>query len=352
LVSALDPSEIRSVLAVSCGREAAFRTEDVARWQAQGRSVHEVPMGRGIVLTRDLASLVALVRVIRRERPDVIHAHSSKAGFLARLAGAWCRVPVVYTPHVFPFLMRCGERARRCYWLLERSVRGLTTAVIAVSREEADEAARLGYAADRVFQIPNGVAPCANDGVVVRERVPLRIGLFGRLSPQKGVDVLLAAIPEIVAHVPHVHISLFGEGDLRDALRAQAEALQIGPWVTFEGLCAQGRVLERMREMDVIVVPSRWEGCPYVVLDAWQAGVPVVASSVGGVSDLIRSGENGVLVPPDDPEALCAAVLRLLREPLRRKQLAEAGRHAAERHTLNAMAAAVAGVYRFAAGLK
>ena len=346
LVSALDDQSFRAVLAVSCGREAAFRAYDLPEYAMRGVPVHEVPMLRGIAPVADALSLLRLVRVIRRVRPDVIHAHSSKAGFLARVAGACCRVPVVYTPHVFSFLMACGARKRSLYRLLERSMRAATAALIAVSEEEIREALRLGYAGDRVFLIRNGVAACEAGAVTVREKGALRVGFFGRLSLQKGPDILIEAASYVAAHLPHVTFYLTGDGEMRESLRAQVEGLQIEAHVTFQSACPQEETVARMREADVVVLPSRWEGCPYVVLEAFQAGVPVVAASVGGVPELIKDGVNGVLVAPENAEALCDAVLGLLRDPNKRRHLAEAGRVTAASHTLSAMAAAVGAVYR------
>ena len=346
LVSALDAQSFRSVLAVSCGRETAFSACDLPAYEARGVPVHEVPMRRGIAPVADALSLMRLVRVIRRVRPDVIHAHSSKAGFLARVAGACCRVPVVYTPHVFPFLMVCGARRRSLYRLLERCVRDATAAVIAVSEEEAREALCLGYAGDRVFLIRNGMASCEAGAVTVRETGMLRVGFFGRLARQKGPDVLIEAASYVVAHLPHVTFCLTGDGEMKEELHAQVEGLQIEAHVTFHGACPQEETVARMREADVVALPSRWEGCPYVVLEAFQAGVPVVAASVGGVPELIKEGVNGVLVEADNAEALCDGLLGLLRDPDKRRRLAEAGRVTVASHTLAGMATAVGAVYQ------
>ena len=350
LVAALDPREFRVALAVSLGREAAFGRDDVPAFEARGAAVHELPMRRGISPAADAQSLVRLVRVIRGARPDVIHAHSSKAGFLARVAGALCRVPVVYTPHVFPFLMECGQDVRCLYWILERSVRWATAALIAVSEEEVREARRLGYAKERVFLVRNGVAPEGAAPAAVREAGTLRVGFFGRLTRQKGPDLLLEAVPDIVAHLPHVRFAFYGDGEQAEPLRRRAAELQLEGVVSFRGLCPQGEAQARMRETDVVVLPSRWEGCPYVALEAFAAGVPLVAAAVGGVPDLVQSGVNGVLVPPDDSEALCDALLGLLREPQRRARLVEHGRETARAFTVDGMAAAVAEIYRRVAG--
>ncbi len=345
LVGALDPAEFQVKLSVSCERDPDFR-DDLAGYAARGLPVAEVAMQRGLAPVADLLSLIRLVHCVRRFRPDVIHAHSAKAGFLSRLAGIACRVPVVYTPHVFPFLMGCGEKRRQLYRFLERCVRDATAALIAVSEEEKREALSLGYACERVHLIPNGVAACADREVAVRESGVLQVGFFGRLTRQKGPDVLIDAAADVVSHLPQTRFVFFGKGEMEEALRAQVEEQQLAAHVDFKGAYAQGEATAHMRRMDVLAMPSRWEGSPYVLLEALQAGVPVVASSVGGVSDLIRNGVNGICVAAGDHEALCDGLLGVLRDPLMRRQLAEQGRATVAAHTLKAMAEAVSQVYR------
>ena len=345
LAGALDPETFRVRLAVSFERGSAFR-EDLAGYAARGVPVHEVPMRRGIAPFADLLSLTRLTCLVRRTRPDVIHAHSAKAGFLARLAGLWCRVPVVYTPHVFPFMMECGRLPSCFYRLLERSVRGMTAALIAVSEEEVREALRLGYAGERVTLIRNGVASVELGAVTARAAGELKVAFFGRLTRQKGPDILIDAAADVVSHVPQVMFLIYGDGEWSEKARAQVAALQRATHVRFKGEYSQDEAVTRMREADVVVVPSRWEGCPYVVLEAFQAGVPVVAAAVGGVPELIRDGVNGVLVEADSAESLCAGVLSLLRASDKRRRLAEAGRLTVAAHTLATMAAEVGRVYR------
>ena len=345
LVGALDPGEFRVALCVSCERDPGFR-DDVAGYVSRGLQVEEVPMRCGVAPLADFMSLIRLVRCVRRVRPDVIHAHSAKAGFLSRVVGVLCRVPVVYTPHAFPFLMMRGEKARRFYRFLERCVRDATAALIAVSEEEKREAFALGYVCGRVHYIPNGVAPCGGREVAVREGGVLRVGFFGRLTHQKGPDVLMDTVADVVAHVPQVVFVFYGEGELAALLRARVDERLLAAHVRFNGAYAPGEAAAHMRQVDVVAVPSRWEGCPYVVLEAFQAGVPVVASSVGGVPDLIRDGVNGVLVEAENTEALRDGLLGLLRDPQKRRRLAEQGRAAVEAHTVADMAHAVGTVYR------
>ncbi|MDD2459647.1 MAG: glycosyltransferase [Kiritimatiellia bacterium] len=349
LVGALDPAAFRCALAVSCRRDPDFQA-DLAAWRARGLAVTELAMRRGVSPFADLAALAGLVGCVRRVRPDLIHAHSAKAGALARAAGALCRVPVVYTPHAFPFLMEGGPRRRAFYRWVERLARRGTAVVIAVSREEEAAALALGYARERVVLIPNGVAPCEAGEVVIRDTAALRVGFVGRLTRQKGPDLLLDAMQEVVVHLPHVRVVFYGDGPMAAPLRARAEQGPLANPARFAGPFAQSDAVSLLRGVDVAVVPSRWEGCPYVLLEAFQAGVPVVAAAVGGVIDLVRHGENGLCVPPEDPEALGDALLTLLRDAVLRRKLAEQGRATLAALTLAQMVSRVEQVYRGVCG--
>ncbi len=348
LAATLDPAEFHLEMAVSCMRDPDFR-RDLAGYAARGITVREIPMQRGIAPFRDLMSLFRLVACVRAARPDVVHAHSSKAGALARLAGRLCGAPVVYTPHGLSFLMRCGRISRRLYRLVESVLAGWTRLLIAVSAEECQAALSIGYAPGRVRLIRNGVAPCDAGEVMIRESGVLQVGFFGRLSPQKSPDTLLDAAADVAAHIPQTIFNFYGDGELAPKLSEKIRCAGLSSHVRLAGAYAQGEAVTMMRQMDVLAVPSLWEGCPYVVLEAFQAGVPVVAARAGGICDLIEDGVNGILTDPGSAESLCDGLLRLLRDAGLRESLARQARASLDRHTLSEMVGALEAVYRDAA---
>lgn len=321
LALGLDRGRFDVSLAVSCRRDAAF-AEDLPEYAAHGVAVHSVSMRASIAPVGDAAGWVRLARLIRRTAPDVVHAHSAKAGFLARAAGAACGVPVVYTPHVFPFLMSGRRRRTNFYRRLERLAVRWTAAVIAVSREEEAAALALGFAPGQVHVIANGLPGPPPPLPPQKSGAAVKVGFFGRLASQKGADMFLEAARVIrKAGVPTSFV-MHGHGEWGDGLRERADYFGLRDEVTFAGAYAQGQALERMREVDIVVVPSRWEGCPYVILEAFRAGAPVVAFAVGGCRDLIRDNENGLLCRPGDAASLGEAVIRLADNPPLRQRLA------------------------------
>jgi len=250
----------RVTVVLSFGRDPLARDEDLPFYSQLGVRVIELPMRRAVSPFADSVACLRLRSLIRRENPDLVHAHSSKAGALARLACLGMRIPVVYTPHVFPFLM---QGASSFYRRFERWAAGHTAGVVCVTRQETEAARQLGYSVERIAHIPNGIRlPSMEDAESARL---LRAAFFGRECPQKGTDWLRATGIECDFHTDY----------------RPDEAISL------------------MRRYSLVLMPSRWEGCPYTLLEAWAAGTPVAATPIGGLAEMIRDHENGVLLPMD-----------------------------------------------------
>lgn len=344
LALGLEPACYEQHLVLSFRRNPCGRA-DPSTCAERGIPVHSLPMARSFSLFRDLAAFFRLLRLVRRLNPDLLHAHSSKAGVLARLAGLVCRIPVIYTPHCFAFRMRHPAWSLRLYRLIEHSLVGATLRLIAVSEEEQRSALELGYSAGQVALIRNGVVTTSLPEVVTRETMAPRIGFFGRLSRQKGADLLLAAMPEVLRALPGTTVTLHGSGRMEHHLRQLAHTLGVLANTRFNGAYQPDETLRLMRQVDVIAIPSRWEASPYVLLEAFQSGVPVVATRVGGVVELVEHGVSGLLVEPDDHHALGAAILRLAREPALRRRLAVGARVALATCSLEGMVARHSALY-------
>jgi glycosyltransferase involved in cell wall biosynthesis len=174
-----------------------------------------------------------------------------------------------------------------------------------------------------------------------------RLVTAGRLEAVKGAQVLLAAMPAILAAYPDARLTVLGTGAMDDRLRRMADELGVRPAVTFGGWSPPATMAATLAAADVAVVPSIWpESFGLTALEALAAGCAVVAADGGGLPDLVRPGETGLLVPPGDAPALAAAVLSLLADPELRARLAAAGRRLADRLTLTAYADAVFAAYR------
>ena len=280
-------------------------------------------MRRAIHPLRDALGLIELFRLFRRERPIVVHANSSKAGILGRLAAVAARVPVrFFTVHGWAFKADRGLAAIAYLWA-DRLMSPLTTATICVADGERRAGLRAHTCrASRTVVIYNGVAldvPLRAPGAG-----PVTLLSVGRLRPPKDFMTLLRAIEP-----GSVRVRIVGDGPERAAL--EAEVARLGLERTVELLGMRGDVGELLAAADVFVLASDSEGLPMSVLEAMAAGLPVVASAVGGVPELVREGETGMLVPPRDSAALAGAIRRLVEDPALRDRLGAAGRQRVER---------------------
>jgi glycosyltransferase involved in cell wall biosynthesis len=282
---------------------------------------------RPIQPVRDLLALVELARLLRRERADVLHASSSKAGVLGRLAALLARVPIrIFTVHGWAFAAASGRSSTFYRWA-DRLMRPLTTATICVSENEraAGIAART-CDAERTVVIHNAVD--VTGAPVARHEHPRpTLVAVGRLKAPKDPVTLLRALAKLGGR--EYEALIVGEGPDRTALEHLAAQLGLRDRVRFAG--ERHDVPKLLSGADLFVLSSRSEGLPVSVLEAMAAGLPVVASTVGGIPELVEDGETGVLVRPADPDALAAALGDLLDDADRRRRLGKAGRRRAER---------------------
>ena len=292
---------------------------------------------------------------LARRRFDVVHVHESDGVAIAlalRLARL-LRLPqghprLVATLHVSYVAERRAVRPLRVAgrvvsrptgservfaWLraplhaaFGRWTARLADAVVALSAAAAGELAR-DYGARVAAVVPNGVRVAPQP-----ERAPAGgVVLFvGRLRTRKAVAVLLEAMVRVRAAVPGARLVLVGDGEQRAALAAQAAALGIAGAVEFAGALPRGAAQEWLRRADVLCLPSTYEGFPMVILEAMEAGLPVVATAVAGVPEAVRPGETGLLVEPEDAEGLGAALVAILADPARARAMGEAGRRLLE----------------------
>lgn len=294
--------------------------EDFAALQGAGVKlfVHHVP-ARGYLRERALH-----LETLRAFRPDVVHTHGYRADLLAGSAARLLGVPRVSTVHGFTG----GDWKNRLYETLQlRTLRGFD-AVIAVSRPLVARLARTGIPAERITQIPNAWGPTSPglERTSARAALGLRpdvtvLGWVGRLSPEKGPDLFLRAFARLGAG--SVQAAVLGSGRMRSELEAEAAALGLHGRVHWLGLVpGAGRLLAAF---DGFVLSSRTEGTPIALFEAMAAGVPVVATRVGGVPDVLE-GDVALLVPPEDPVSLAAGMAALVAEPAAAAARAERAR--------------------------
>jgi glycosyltransferase involved in cell wall biosynthesis/uncharacterized membrane protein len=269
----------------------------------------------------DMLALVELVRLFRRARPDVVHLHSSKAGILGRLAAVLARVPIrVFTVHGWSFAAYRGSPGRLFLWA-ERMVRPITTAVICVSHASREQGiAARACIAGRTVVIHNAV-DTTSFLPARRTEGPPRIISVARFAFPKDFATLVRALALVSADY---RATFVGDGPALPDIATVVEMQGLEGKV--ELLSARGDVRELLASSEIFVLSSRSEGHPVSLLEAMAAGLPVVATDVGGVAESVVHGQTGMLVPAGNVAALASALERLAEDEHLRRRLGAAGR--------------------------
>ena len=293
------------------------------------------PLVREVNPLRDLAALVQLWDLFRRERPDIVHTHSSKAGMLGRWAAWFARVPTIFhTAHGFGFNDYQGRIAQTLYVALERITRLITTRTVVVSIANAKRAEKLGI-----------VAP--GDWVLCRDAIPVDefrcggprygqldawgipdgrviVGMVACMKPQKSPIDFIDVASRVLEERKDVHFVIAGDGELRGAVEARIGELEISDHVTLLGW--QTDMPAVYRNLDIFVLTSLWEGQPCVFAEAMASGLPIVATTADGAREAIVDGTTGYVHAPRDVAAMARSVLRLVDDSGLRHAMGDAGR--------------------------
>ncbi len=275
-------------------------------------------------------ALPALQKFIRENTIDIIHSQTRVTQVMGTFLALMTRKPYVSTAHGF-FKKRLSRKIFPCWG--ER--------VIAVSEPVREHLIKdLGVPGQKIAIVPNGID--VNDFLPIddQERKKLRqkyqlmddpvIGIIARLSSVKGIDVLVAAMKKVSAKKPQAKLLIVGQGPEEPDLKAMVGKLRLERNVFFYPIV--DKTAEILALLDVFVMPSRQEGLGLSIMEAQAAGVPVVASKVGGIPSLIEDGRNGLLVSPENPESLAQAILLLLENKEQAKKMGEAGRAFVGKH--------------------
>ena len=335
LSARLDASRYESLLAT--GREEPSEGNYLELSGTTLDSLVLVPgLRREIRLAGELDALKQLVVLVRRFRPHIVHTHTAKAGTLGRLAARWCRVPIViHTYHGHVLRGYFSPAKTRAYLAIERWLARRTTRLLAVSERIKQELLALGVGRPERFDVmPLGLelAPFldadARRGQFRHElgysEQDVLVGIVARLVPIKAHEIFLRAAAALIPRVPGSRFVVGGDGERRAELETLARQLGLGDRVRFVGWRPD---LPRVYvDCDVVVLASRNEGSPVSLIEAMAAARPVVATRVGGVPDIVEDGRHGLLVPPDDVDALARAIEDVVTAPDRGRKMGEAGR--------------------------
>lgn len=285
---------------------------------------------------KDIVALIQLYQHISRERYAIVHTHSSKAGILGRWAAWLAGTPlIVHTVHGWGHHDRQSPFVRQFYILLEKLTLPITDKLITVSPRDIEKGLQVGIGKPDDYTVIRSGVELDRFGHPQKPpeqmrqtlNIPLDVSLVGtvaRLSPQKAPLDFIQTCATIAQQNSNVWFVLVGDGPLRSDVEAKAAELGVADRLVLTGL--RRDIPELMAMFDIFVLTSLWEGLPRVLPQAMATGLPIVATAVDGTAEAVIHGENGYLVPPNQPDQLANYVLRLLCNPELAQQMGQAGR--------------------------
>jgi len=304
----------------------------------------------------DLVALIDLLRLIQREKPKIVHTHTSKAGVLGRLAAWLMRAPViVHTPHGHVFYGHFSKQLSSIFLHVEKAFSKITDRTIALTEGERNDYIRQSVSTpENLVKIHSGVnvqkyIDAGVDVAAKRKHLGIKpletvVGTVGWLLPIKGPTYLMNAMLQVWSDYPDVKLVYVGKGELEKSLKTMAAKMDVLEKVLFLGW--RDDVHEIMQTFDIFVLPSLNEGMGRVIVEAMAAGKPVIASRTGGIPDLVRDGETGRLVEPCDASELAVAICDLVKNPERGRTMGREGHRRCHLFSEAAMIAKIDQLYK------
>lgn len=283
-------------------------------------------LGRELSLVRDVSTLLRLYRIFKKEKPDIVHTHTAKAGTVGRIAAILAGVPViVHTFHGHVLHGYFGKYKTNFFRWIERYLAKWSTAIIAVSRQCKDDLIRYRIGTEESIRvIPLGldldrftrIDPTARARLRIEWGIPGDAFLFGmiaRMVPIKRHEDLFRAIPLVLRQLPDTFFVIVGDGELRSELEAMSHTLRIRHRCVFAGFRQD---LEQVYQaVDAVVLTSGNEGLPVAIIESLSSGRPVVSTNVGGVPELIQDGKSGYLAEPYNIVSIAEQLVKMASDP-------------------------------------
>ena len=315
----------------------------------------EPALVREVNPAKDLLALLRLTRFIKRGNYTIVHTHSSKAGILGRWAAKLAGTPViVHTVHGWGHTPRQHPAVQQFYIRLEKLTLPITNRLIVVSPRDVEKGVTAGIGNPADFTLIRSGIELNRFGHPRRSAIDMRtelgipaeapvVGTVTRLSPQKAPLDFVNAASRISRQISNCYFVMVGDGPLRPDVERLAQELGIADRLILTGL--RRDVPELMATFNVFALSSLWEGLPRVLPQAMATGLPIVATAVDGNAEAVVDGETGFLVPPENPQALAAAIINLLRAPKLAQKMGQAGKKRATEFGARKMVDDIAALY-------
>jgi glycosyltransferase involved in cell wall biosynthesis len=305
----------------------------------------------------DLAALVRLFALFSHQEFDIIHTHTAKAGALGRIAAFLARTPVIlYTPHGHNFYGYFSKACSKAIVLIEKILATLTTRIVIFTQLEKKDFIAFGVAPEaKLAVVAQGLElaeyrPTAQEKNAIKGSLGIKqddfvVGLVSRLEPVKGTQYFIEACRLLAAEFASLRFVIAGDGSLADSLKRKVREYRLGEKVIFLGW--RRDIPRILAACEIVVLPSLNEAVGIALIEAQAQGIPVVASKVGGIPEVVQDGITGILVDPAQPQRIAEAVTRLYQDPQASKEMGRAAqRWVRDKFSAAAMIRAFAGLYQ------
>lgn len=293
----------------------------------------------------DWMAISEIKKNIKHIKPDIIHVHGTRAGSVGRLAAIGLRIPVIYTEHLWTKNYRLSSRVANLLqmiglWFLDM----FTDLNIAVSQAVKDFMVESQISRpSKITVIYNGIEPSKKKAKIFSQD-SITLGTVGTLNFQKGIQYLIQAMPQIIKEFPQTKLVIVGEGTFKDHLKKIVTKMKLGKYITFTGFIKD--IEDEMVKFDIYVQPSISESFGLAIIQAMSLGIPIVATNTGGIPEVVTTGKSGILVEIGHPEALAKAIIGLLRDRSKAKQMGKlAAEDAKIKFNLKEMVKETEGIY-------
>lgn len=289
---------------------------------------YKIPIDRNIHPIKDLKSVIQLIRLIKKEKPNLIHAHSAKGGIIGRAVALFFSIPVFYTPHAFSYLSAESNLKKRIFLSIEKLFKFSFVKVLATSQSEADRAIQeVGYKAENVIVFKNCILPISDKQR--NKTLPIKlpsefIASVGRPSYQKNIETMVEVFRQVNERFPETHLILMGVGyyapnvnkvnALLEKYNLKEKFIML-PWIS------QEEIFTIIDQSELYLSTSRYEGLPYSIIESLALGKACVVSDCDGNRDLVTNGENGFVIKQEDIQKdMAQSVLKILNDLNLRKE--------------------------------
>ena len=339
LLRRMDRTKFRHVLICSYD----FHKED---YVGLVESVEYVEMNNSLSMSSDIKAIIEIRKIIKNIRPEIVYCHSSKAGGVGRIAAFGLQTTVIYNPHGWAFSMMGVGIKRFFFQFIEKILEPLTDKYVLISKYEYREAIKKITSKSKCVLIENGIdfeemAERVSHSKLTRKDIGLPdngyvIGTVGRLSPQKAPDIFIRMASVVLKTIHNAYFVMVGGGELKNEVLNLAkeygieQRLIIIEWTD--------NTVEYALLFDVAVLLSRWEGFGLVLPEYMYLRKPIVATTAGAIPDIIKNGENGLLVDIDCPDQAAEAIIQLYNNPMKTEAIISSGKREMMKYDISRVA--------------